>query len=109
MQLCCTSSETVCFEVIHPCVTNFRFCYKRSSQSASQVEKASGFHVSLAIFTAVRRSLQILKPRSSNWNNAWMHCRQRQQVLLQQLVTESTLCSPRRKMQLKLLQTNFDA
>ena len=27
----------------------------------------------------------------------------------QQLVTESTLCSPRRKMQLKLLQTKFDA
>ena len=24
MQLCCTSSETVCF-VIHPCITNFRF------------------------------------------------------------------------------------
>ena len=83
MQLCCTLSETVCFEVIHPCITNFRFWYKSSSQRASQVEKASGFHVSLVIFTAVCRSLQILKPRSSN-------CRQQQQVLPQQLITEST-------------------
>ena len=103
MQLCCTLSETVCFEPMHPCITNFRFRQKSASQSASQVEKASGFHVSLVIFTAVRRSLQILKPRSSNWNNASMGCRQQQQVLLQQLITESTLCSPRRKMQLKLL------
>ena len=66
-------------------------------------EKASAFHVSLVIITADRRSLQILKPRLLNWNIASMHCRQQQQVLLQQLITESTLCSPRRKMQLKLL------
>ena len=80
MELCGTSSETVCVEVIHPCITNFRFRQKSSSQSASQVEKASGFHVSLVIFTGVRRSLQILKPKLSNWNNASMHCRQQQQV-----------------------------
>ena len=66
-------------------------------------------HVSLVIFTAVRRSLQILKPKLSNWNNASMHCRQQQQVLLQQLVSDPTICSPRQKMQPKLLQTNFDA
>ena len=88
MQLCCTLSETVCFEPIPPCITNVRFCSKSSSQSASQVEKASGFHVSLVIFTAVRRSLQILKPRSSYWNNASMRCRKQQQVLLQQLIPE---------------------
>ena len=55
------------------------------------------------LHTAVRRSLQILMPRSSNWNNASMRCTQQQHVLLQQLITESTLCSPRRRMQLKLL------
>ena len=54
-------------------------------------------------FTACRRSLQILKPRSSNQNSASMRCRQQQQVLLRQLITESTLCSPPRRMQLKLL------
>ena len=32
-----------------------------------------------------------------------LQTRQQQQVLLQQLITESTLCSPRRRMQLKLL------
>ena len=64
--------------------------------------EGSGFHVSLVIFTAVRRNLQILKPRVSNWNNASMRCRQQQQVLLQQLTTESTPCSPRRTMHLKL-------
>ena len=65
--------------------------------------------MSLVIFTAFGRSLQILKPKLSNWNNASMRCRQQQQVLLQQLVSASILCSPRRKMQLKLLQINFDA
>ena len=73
------------------------------------MEKASGFHVSLVIFTAVHRSLQILKPKLSNWNNASMYCRQQQQVLQQQLASASIPCSPRRKMQLKLLQMNLDA
>ena len=53
--------------------------------------------------TSNRRSLQILKPRSLHWNSASMRCRQQQQVLLRQLITESTLCSPRWRMQLKLL------
>ena len=79
------------------------------------------------IFTAVRRSLRILKPKLSNWNNASMYCRQQQQVLpqqlnnasmycrqqqqvlQQQLASASIPCSPRRKMQLKLLQMSFDA
>ena len=36
-----------------------------------------------------------------------MRCRQQQQMLLRQLITESTLCSPRLRMQHKLLQANF--
>ena len=63
MQLCCTLSETVCFELIHLCITNFRLHSKGSSQSATQVEKVSGFHASLVILAAVCRSLQMLKAK----------------------------------------------
>ena len=65
--------------------------------------EVKGFHAVLVSFTACRRSLQILKPRSSHWNSASMRCKQQQQVLLRQLITESTHCTLRRRMQLKLL------
>ena len=40
-QLCCTSFEIACFDPTRRCMTIFRVRQKRSSQSASQVEKVS--------------------------------------------------------------------
>ena len=91
------------FPTDSPLHHGFSISLENLMQSASQVDKVSGFHAFLVIFTACCKRLQILKPRSSNWNNALMRCRQQQQILLPQLITESTLCSPRGRMQLKLL------
>ena len=38
-----------------------------------------------------------------------MRCRHQQQMLLRQLITESTFCSPQRRMQPKQPSVNFDA
>ena len=82
------------FRSDYRCITSSQVRWKSSSQSASQVKKARGFHACLVIFTDCRRTLQILKPRSSNWNIALMRYRHQQQMLLRQLITELKFCSP---------------
>ena len=100
-QLCCIPPRLPVSIRLARCITSFRVRYKHSCQSASQVEKVSGFHAYIRIFTGCRRSLQKLKPRSSNWSSGSMHCRYQQQMPLRQLITESTFCSLPRRMQHK--------
>ena len=78
-------------------------CFSRDLHSFFALNGAFCGWPGLVTFTACRRSLQILKPRASNWSNASMRCRLLQQMLLRQLINESPFCSPRWRMQHELL------